>query len=99
MSRVVRWQWAGLGLATLVAGAFGYLNSRELVAVNVGFTVLYQVRLVWLVFVSFLLGMLTMFLLGLRNDMKVRRLLREREHRSPPAFRPLTSYAPPDTEP
>lgn len=83
-----RWRWVGLGAITLLAGVFGFLNSGERVAVHLGALVLYQVPLVVLVFSAFLLGMITMFLLGLRHDLEVRRELREREHRpvvySPP---------------
>jgi uncharacterized integral membrane protein len=95
MKREVRWHWVVLGLTTLLAAGFGYLNSRELVAVNLGFFVFYQVRLTLLVLFSFLLGMLTMFLLGLRYDLKVRRLLKERQLQAR-EYRPLSPYAPPD---
>lgn len=66
-----------LFLAVLFAGAFAYLNAAERIAIHLGFTVLYQVPLVGLVFGVYLLGMATMYLLGLRHDMRVRRLLRE----------------------
>lgn len=94
MKEGVRSRWIALGSITLLAGVFGYLNAGESVAVHLGLFVLYQVSLVMLIFVAFLLGMVTMFLLGLRHDVKVRRLLRERRlHRD--ATQPLPPYPPP----
>lgn len=70
-------RWIGLALAVLVAAAFAYLNAAERVAIDIGVSVLYQISLVGLVFGVYLLGMATMYLLGLRHDLRVRRLLRE----------------------
>ena len=70
-------RWVALALAVLTAAAFAYLNASERVAIHVGFTILYQISLVGLVFGVYLLGMATMYLLGLRHDLRVRRLLRE----------------------
>lgn len=73
-----RWsRWGWLALTAVLAAVFAYLNSGEHAALNLGFTVLYQVPVVALVFVAFLLGMVAMFLIGLRHDRRVRRLLRE----------------------
>ena len=94
----LRWRWVVLGLITLLAGLFGYFNSGESIALHMGLFVLYQVPLVILIFVAFLLGMLTMFLAGLRHDMKIRQLLRERRFEMPPPP-PFPPYPPPDPEP
>ena len=97
MKEEMRWRWAALGGIALLAGIFGYFNSGESIALHLGFFVLYQVPLVILIFIAFLMGMLTMFVAGLRHDMKVRELLRERHFDAPSP--PLSSYAPPDPDP
>jgi uncharacterized integral membrane protein len=73
--RVLRWVW--LAMALVIAAVFAYLNAGERVAIHVGFAVLYQLPLVWLVFGVYLLGMATMYGLGFRHDLRVRRVLRE----------------------
>ena len=78
MKDFTRWQRIGLGAVVLLSALFAYLNSGERVALSLGLFDLYQVSLVALIFVAFLVGMLTMFLLGLRHDVQVRRALRER---------------------
>lgn len=70
-------RWIGLAALAIVAAVFAYLNSGERTAIHLGFTVLYQVPLVGLVFTVYLLGMATMFVLGLRHDLRVRRALRQ----------------------
>lgn len=85
-------QWLVPALAIVVAGAFAYLNSGERVAVHLGLFVLFRVPLTALVFVTFLLGMIAMFLIGLRHDLRVRRLLRQyqvQEERRPWRPEPL----------
>lgn len=71
----LRWIW--LAMAVLITAAFAYLNASERVAIHVGLTVLYQIPLVGLIFFVYLLGMTTMYLLGLRHDRRVRRVLHE----------------------
>jgi uncharacterized integral membrane protein len=71
------WRWAGLALIGALAALFASFNSGERVALNLGFTIFYRVPLVPLIFLAFLVGMTTMFLLGLRHDLRVRRALRE----------------------
>ena len=93
----LRWRGAALGGIALLAGIFGYFNSGESIALHLGVFVLYQVPLVILIFVTFLLGMLTMFLVGLRHDMKVRQLLRERRFETRP-LPPFPPYPPPDPD-
>jgi uncharacterized integral membrane protein len=63
----------------LFSGFFAYFNAGQRVALGLGFTTLYRVPFVAVVFTAFLLGMLTMFLVGLNHDRRMRRLLRERE--------------------
>lgn len=72
-----RWRWVGLGAIALLAAVFAFANAGERVALRLGFVTLYQISLVVLILVAFLLGMLTMFLLGLRHDLRVRRILAE----------------------
>lgn len=99
--RAEAWRWVGLGALVLLAGVFGYLNSGETVALHLGLLVLYQIRLVTLIFVAFLLGMAAMFLLGLGHDLRVRRRLRELERQAPPPAQPhpWALEPPPDTPP
>ena len=69
-----------LALAALVAAStgFAYLNRGERTVVQLGLTTLYQAPVAGVVLLSFLAGMGTMFLLGLRTDLAVRRAMRER---------------------
>jgi uncharacterized integral membrane protein len=71
------WRWAGLALIGALAALFASFNAGERVALGLGFTTIYRVPLVPLIFLAFLVGMTTMFLLGLRHDLRVRRALRE----------------------
>jgi uncharacterized integral membrane protein len=107
------WRWLGLALIAILAGVFGFLNAGERVAVNLGPFVLYQLPLVPLLFVAFLLGMVTMFLASLHHDVQLRRELRARGLLEPPApppqppapprpeapTRPLPEPEPPPGEP
>jgi uncharacterized integral membrane protein len=94
-----RWsRIAGIAAIVILAGVFALLNSGERVTVYLGFTILYRISLVGLIFFAFLLGMITMMLVSLRNDLRIRRLLRERGLLDPPreAFRP---EPPPESPP
>lgn len=74
--------WApriGVITLVLVSGLFSFLNAGERVTLNIGVTTLYRISLVGLIFIAFLLGMLTMFLFGLRQDRRVRRALQAHE--------------------
>jgi hypothetical protein len=73
---VRRWLPA-LGI-TLAAAAFTWLNRGERVAVDVGLFRFYRAPLTLLVFLVFLAGMLSMLLLSLRHDRRVREELRAR---------------------
>lgn len=73
-----RWgRSAAVLLLVLMAGIFSFLNAGERVTLNVGFTTLYRISLVGLVFGAFLFGMVAMFLFGLRHDRRIRDALRE----------------------
>jgi uncharacterized integral membrane protein len=95
-------RWLALIVFALVAAAFAYLNADERVAIHLGYAVFYQVPLVAVVFAVYVLGMMTMFALGLRHDFRVRKVLRQHGltmvdapvHPDPPSARP-----PPDLEP
>lgn len=76
-------RWGTLLLVALLAGLFAYLNAGHRVTLSLGFITLYRISLVRLVLGSFVLGMITMFLVGLRHDLAMRRALRERD-RPPP---------------
>jgi uncharacterized integral membrane protein len=93
------WRWVGLTLVVLFAGLFAYLNGGERVTLYLGFTTLYRISLVGLVFASFLLGMTVMFVVGIEHDLRVRRLLRQHRlhERPPPTYH--ASELPPDPEP
>lgn len=68
----------GIGALIFAAAVFSFLNAGERVSLNLGFTTLYRISLVGLIFVVFLLGMVTMFLFGLRQDRRIRAALRNR---------------------
>jgi hypothetical protein len=95
-----RWlRWAGVALVVALAGFFSWLNSGESVALDFGLFVVYQVRLVTLLYLAFLLGMTTMFLVGLRQDYRLRRLLQERGLLEPPEARSSEPALPPPLPP
>jgi uncharacterized integral membrane protein len=81
-------RWATLLAVVLLTGVFSYLNAGQRITLHLGFTTLYRLSLSHIVLGAFLLGMLTMFLVGLRNDLRLRRDLR-----GDAAHRPL----PPET--
>lgn len=65
----------GGGLALAAAG-FAWLNGAIRVPVNLGIVRLGSVPLPVVVFAAFLLGMLTLFLAGLRSELRTARMLR-----------------------
>jgi uncharacterized integral membrane protein len=71
--------WFGVAALALLAAGFAYLNQGETAAVHLGLFSVYRAPVSLLVLGAFLLGMVAMFLLGLRQDLRVRRLLRERQ--------------------
>jgi len=74
-------RWAGalglLGLLILASG-FAALNGDRRVSIDFGLGTLHRVPLTFIVFGSLLFGMLLMLAVGVRSDLKVRRILRER---------------------
>jgi hypothetical protein len=80
-------RWLGVGSLVLVATLFSFLNAGERVTLNLGFTTVYRISLVGLVFVSFLLGMISMFLFSLHHDRQVRTYIRHRQSVPPPRER------------
>ena len=97
-------RWLPLAAVTLLAAAFAFLNRGEVVPVSIGVATFYRAPLVVVVFAAFLLGMLAMLVLGLRQDLRTRRILREHglidtppEARPGPAYRPAAGhYVDPD---
>jgi uncharacterized integral membrane protein len=71
------WRWGALLLVGVLAALFASLNAGERVALYLGFATLYQIPLVPLILGAFVVGMATMFLLGLRHDLHVRKALRD----------------------
>lgn len=71
-------RWLPAVLVGLLAAGFAWLNRGEWAVLHLGFVTIYRVPLPLLVLGAFLLGMIVMFLLGLRHDLRVRRALRER---------------------
>jgi uncharacterized integral membrane protein len=71
-------RWLPAVGVTLVAAWFVVLNRGETVVVNLGVVRFYQVPLTMAVFLAFMAGMISMFLLGLRHDLRLRRQMRER---------------------
>ena len=69
-----------LGSALIVVGAawFASLNGGERVTLRLGFWVLYNVPLTLVAIGALLVGMVIMFVVGIRSDLKVRRILRDR---------------------
>jgi|GEM_PF-2416446 len=94
-----RWaKWLGLLIVVTLAGLFAYFNGGERVTLYLGFTTLYRISLVGLVFTAVLLGMTLMFIVGIEHDLRVRRLLRAYrvQERIPPTHRPTEHPPAPD---
>lgn len=91
-----------MALLVIVAALFSFLNAGERVTLDLGFAVLYRISLVGLIFSAFLLGMIIMFLFGLRYDRRVRDALREQSARTPPprdAYRSHQDHTSTPTQP
>ena len=74
--RPLRWLPV-VGVSVLAAG-FAWLNRWETVRVHLGIARFERAPLSMVFFAAFLFGMVSMLLLGLRQDLRLRRLLRER---------------------
>jgi hypothetical protein len=70
-------RWLLLLVVAVLAALFAYLNGGERATLHLGFVSMYRVSVPRLVLGSFLLGMLVMWGIGLRHDLRVRRVLRE----------------------
>jgi uncharacterized integral membrane protein len=68
----------GVLLLLVLAMAFATLNGGQRVTVRLGFATFYGVPLTLVAFTGLLLGMLIMLVAGIRSDLKVRRILRDR---------------------
>ena len=73
--------WLGVAALALLAAAFAFANRGETAAVHLGFATFYRAPVSLLVLGSFLLGMVAMLLPGLRQDLRVRRMLQEVQER------------------
>lgn len=71
-------RWLPIAAVTLLAAAFTWLNRGERVAVDVGVVHFYRAPLTMVAFLAFLAGMLSMLLLSLRHDRRLREELRAR---------------------
>jgi uncharacterized integral membrane protein len=89
-----RGQWVVLVLAVLGSALFAFFNAGQRITLSLGFVVFYRLSLVNVVFGAFVLGMVCMFLIGLRQDLRMRQQLRERGLLDSPSARP-----PPEPEP
>jgi uncharacterized integral membrane protein len=68
----------GVGALLVLSMAFAALNSGQGVTLRLGFATLYRLPLTLVVFGAVILGMLVMLVAGIRSDLRVRRILRER---------------------
>jgi len=69
---------AGVLLVLFLAMAFASLNGGQRVTLRLGFATFYGVPLTLVAFSGVLFGMVIMLVAGIRSDLKVRRILRER---------------------
>jgi uncharacterized integral membrane protein len=70
--------WLAAAGVTLLAAAFAWFNRGERVAVDLGLIRFYRAPLTVVAFLAFLAGMLSMLLLSLRHDRRLREELRAR---------------------
>jgi uncharacterized integral membrane protein len=68
----------GVILVLVLAMAFASLNGSQRVTLRLGFATFYGVPLTLVAFGGLVLGMVVMLVAGIRSDLKVRRILRER---------------------
>lgn len=71
-------RWVPAAGVTLVAAAFTWLNRGERIVVDLGLIRFYRAPLTVVVFLAFLAGMLSMLVLSLRHDRRMREELRRR---------------------
>jgi hypothetical protein len=68
----------GVVLVLVVSIFFAALNGSQRVTLNLGVTVLYGVPLTLVGFTGLFMGMVVMLVAGVRSDLRVRALLRQR---------------------
>jgi len=68
----------GVVSVLVVSILFASLNGAQRVTLNLGVTVLYGVPLTWIGFTGLFMGMVVMLVAGVRSDLKVRAVLRQR---------------------
>lgn len=61
-----------------VSMAFAALNGGERVTLDLGVATLYRVPVTYVAFGGLLVGMFVLLVAGIRSDLRVRRILRER---------------------
>ena len=69
---------AGVLVVLALAMGFASLNGGQRVTLRLGFATFYGVPLTVVAFGGLLLGMVIMLVTGIRSDLKVRRILRDR---------------------
>lgn len=76
---MTRWVGALASLGLLILSSiFAALNGDRRVTIDFGIATLHRVPVTFVVFGSLLVGMLVMLAVGVRSDLKVRRILRNR---------------------
>lgn len=68
----------GLLVLLLISSVFAALNGDRRVSIDFGVGMMHRVPVTFVVFGSVLMGMLVMLAVGVRSDLKVRRILKER---------------------
>lgn len=86
-------RWLPAAGVTLFAACFAWLNRGERVVVDLGMFRLYRVPITVVAFAAFLAGMLSMLMLSLRHDRRVREQLRAHGLLEPESARPAAAPA------
>ena len=68
----------GVASVLVVSILFAALNGAQRVTLNLGVTILYRVPLTLIGFTGLFMGMVVMLVAGVRSDLKVRAVLRQR---------------------
>ncbi|MBT99758.1 MAG: hypothetical protein CME14_00305 [Gemmatimonadetes bacterium] len=76
MSRIIR--AIGILLVVGLGWLFGSVNGSETVTLKLGVITLYDVPITVVAFFGLLAGMVIMLVAGIYNDLRVRRILRDR---------------------
>ena len=91
-------RWLPVAAVTLLASAIAWFNRGERVAIDLGIVRFYRAPLTIVLFAAFLAGMLSLLLMSLRQDRRLRdELLRMRL--PPPEAPPLREPQPAAAEP